>query len=163
MNETPSTSPAPWEAATLGDFQPDPRPREEERAAFIRGLRELADYIEVTPAFPLPAAHNVMAFAEGNIDAQRATLVELARSGGRWEKNASDSYFELSRRFGSIPVVVMADHESVCVRKVVGQRITHKPDPAAVAELPKVPVVVDEVEWVCPPSLLALDVEEPGA
>jgi hypothetical protein len=130
----------------------------------IRGLRELADWLEAHPEAQQTASYGIT-LNHPCKDAEE--LVRLARSlGGRWDKNeSSDCYFTLTRRFGpTVQYDLYVAREAVCTKRLVGTktRTIEGPDPEDVAALPKVlqTVVEEEFEWDCPPSLVALAASE---
>src|SRR4051812_6452849 len=83
------------------------------RAASIRGLRELADFLEAHQVVPLPVLYGMNAFASN-----RAELAAAARVGG-WRKEYRDNWFTLERQFsGDVNLEVNIERSTVC-RKVV--------------------------------------------
>lgn len=111
-------------------------PRDEAVAA----LRAAADLIE---KLPFEKSWFVQANTYGLAAEQ---LVEAARLGGKWEKDASDDLFELSQGI----VELHADREKVCRAVPTGRKTTvEKVVVPAVTE----EVEVDEIEWVCQPLL----------
>jgi hypothetical protein len=148
--DTPSAETAPAEV--------DPR------AAFTRGLREIADFLDAHPDVPLPYLES-SAHSGGELrpslpiylwgDDQREQLAAIAREMGRAEKSANDrtKQFYVYRTFGGIDLVAAADRDTVCERVVVAtEQVTKEvPDPEALAAVPTVTVVetVETVEWRC--------------
>jgi hypothetical protein len=113
----------------------------EHRAAEIRGLRELADFLEQHPAVPIPMLDGQNAFVTS-----RDELAAIARAGS-WEKLWLDQWFVLIRQFsGSVTLHVNAERSTVCRKVVTGTKT-----------LPATPErEVETYEWVCDePSLLA--------
>src|SRR4051812_4960505 len=106
----------------------------EEREAFIQGLRQFADFLERTPAAPLPT-RTMNAYVES-----KEALVAVAKSGS-FEKAVLDYWFMLRKRFGPISYELNIEREKVCERRVVGTR----EEPAKTVEI---------VEWECAESLL---------
>jgi hypothetical protein len=113
-----------------------------ERAAYVQGLRELADFVEAHPDLPVPfsGSHNVFL-------ADKADVVALARAaGGRWEKGADPNYFYLKVRFaGGHTYDLNVDRERICRKVVTGTRTV----PATPAH------DVEEFHWICDEPLLA--------
>jgi hypothetical protein len=110
-----------------------------ERAAAIRGLRDLADFLEAHPGVPFPA-YNVL---NANVD----TKDEIARIARlcSWEKDFNGEFFSLRKRFGGeLMLDVYTSRDQVCRRVVKGTKT-----------LPAVPErTVEDVEWVCDDALL---------
>lgn len=82
----------------------------EERARFIAGLRELADYLAVHPSIPVPDYPRIMAHADGSDDERRQAVDQAAP-----ELNAEASeilpgsgHYTASRYFGPIEYGVLA-------------------------------------------------------
>lgn len=141
---------------------PDPR------AEYIRGLREIADWLEAHPEVQLPylkttqtGAHEdtLEIYLVGND--QKAQLATIARAMGKAEKVTIDSLqrFNLVRRFAGIAVVAVANREEVCEKRVLRTETVTEvvPDPEYMAAAPLVEreKVKEVVKWVCPPSILA--------
>lgn len=130
---------------------------QDERAATIAGLRAAADFFEATPDAPLPYSINL-----GLHLFTREEFVSAVRALGKARKNFSTGYAEAKREFGGrVEIRYQAYREQVCERIVVGtkQVETEKPDPEAIAALPKVKRVetVEEVEWRCEPLLAPVE------
>lgn len=149
----------PWALVEPTPAEPVDEP-ESERAAYTRGLREIADWYDAHPEVPMPYHTSVQT---GKLEAtfdiylngadQRARLSTIARAMGQFDKVPDGDLFRVVRRFGGIAVTAQAQRDEVCERIVVG---THEvtelvPDPEAVAALPTVAVtkVVEDVRWEC--------------
>ena len=151
---------APW------DTEPtDPGAAEQATAKAmiaVNGLRELADFIEQHPETHNALGYNNLAVTINHPCNSRDEIVQTRRSlGGRWDKQESEDYFTIRRSFGPLANYdLYASRRLVCEKRVVGkkERVELAPDPEAVAALPLLPRTVEEeeIEWVCPPSLLAL-------
>ena len=134
----------------------EPTPVDLKRHEYIRGLRDLADFLDERPEVDvseLDTAARVFWYVRED------ELADAARTLGRAEKTADESYVKLERRFGPHVVQAYTAHEGVCERVVVGtETVTREvPDPELVAEVPTITVTEEReiVEWRCPPSLLA--------
>jgi hypothetical protein len=115
---------------------------QKERAEFIRGLREFADFLERNREAPCPLRGMFNVFAE-----TRERFGELARLiGGRLDKVYTDTRWAvLCRRFGPIRYELNIHREMICERRVVGTKVV----PEQV-----IPTHVEEVvEWECGPML----------
>ncbi len=113
-----------------------------ERADFIRGLREFADFVEQHPDVPVPG-YEVL------IDVFPADLVATAQALSHFEKAGVGEYFVLRRWFGRIRVEWNAPRETVCRKIILGtRRVEDKLIPAHDEEI---------VEWECTEPLLAVD------
>lgn len=143
------------------EYEPVP-PAPDPRAEYIRGLREIADWLEAHPEVPLPwhktaqtgqLEYSLEIYLNG--DGQKAQLATIGRAMGKAEKVAIDSLnrFNLVRRFGGIAVVAVADREEVCTKVVTGvETVTKKvKDPTLLAAVPEVEVTeeVETYEWRC--------------
>jgi hypothetical protein len=117
------------------------------RSALIQGLRDLADALEQHPGIPEPAPVGVNIFLNDNATLQMAAIRRAI--GGTWEKQATDQFFWIRKRFGPVSLEVNAYRDQVCTRVVVGTETVEVPDPAA----PKVTVEREIVRWDCSPLL----------
>jgi hypothetical protein len=121
----------------------------DEQTAYVEGLRGLADFLELRPELiPINYVslwHFVAADQFGT----------LAQTMGGSTKTASDKYLGLDRKFGPHSLNLRVEREEVCERVVTGTEIVEIDDPDA-PPVPKITVERDKVEWVCPPSFLAL-------
>lgn len=139
------------------------------RAAYIQGLRQLADVLERNPGIRLPLSadmpsHTTFLFhdrpdspaVQALADAARAFPCSFTKStsgeGGKW--------FDLLGRLGGpggLGVQLSAYREAVCTRVVTGTReVTKKvKDPDLLERVPEVEVTetVEDVEWRCHPLL----------
>lgn len=132
-------------------------PKTVERAEFVRGLRELADFLAAHPEIdfsPDYGTATVQWWCGGPND-----LAAAARTLGRVEKKSDDSFLSLVRHFGPHKIDAYALHSRVCERVVVRTETvaTEVPDPEALKQVPTVTVTEEReiVEWRCPESILA--------
>lgn len=91
----------------------------DERAIYVKGLRELADFIESREDVPVPCT-NVQAdiFVRAKAD-----LVNIARV-GRWQKRQVGDYMCLFVEFtGGHTFDVNIEREEVCRKVVTGKRL----------------------------------------
>ncbi len=112
----------------------------------VRGLRDLADFIEARP-------HMHIGFSPLVLNIFPDTLDEvIALQAGKLEKANNGTFFYLRKRFGGmVSIEWNKPRETVCKRVVVGTRETVKPIMEKVGE----EIVAEEiVEWQCPESLL---------
>ena len=126
-----------------------------DRAAYISGLRKLADHLEANHALPLPYNGALSVFVR-----TKAEAVAYARLMGKAEKSFTDSTaygFNLTGSIDGLNVLVYAPREEVCTRVVIGTRevVTEVPDPDALAAVPTITrtEVVEDVAWECSPLL----------
>jgi hypothetical protein len=138
--------------------EPDIHPR---HAAYVAGLREMADFVEARPDLVGPgglsgAVDITLTFDEND------RFRRLVRAMGGGDKRVSDRDFIVERHFGPHQISVRAWREAVCQRVVVGTETVTETvvEPEAFAALPRVERSVEReiVEWVCPESILS-----PGA
>jgi len=124
--------------------------REQERHdAYIRGLRELADWFERHPDLPSPHA-NTDAFLSAR-DREKALL--LVRAAGSVNKGSDDDDIILHREFGgNVRLRIYLEKKATCTRRLVGTKvIPARPETI----LPATPEREEEIfEWDCPDSLL---------
>lgn len=113
----------------------------ERRAATIRGLRELADFLEAHPVVPLPYVGSINAFVQS-----RDEMATIARAAS-WRKQWREDWFTLTREFSvDVNLEVNIERATVCRKVITGTRI----QPAQPEQ------TVETFEWVCDdPSLLA--------
>lgn len=129
-------------------------PVDTERAAYIDGLRQVADFLDQHPDVPVTAHESFMQLVPSYTDdaaAVFARAVKALASAGRVEKNDSGSYFTCTVMVGGHELSVFTDRTVVCERVVVGTEIVEIPDPAA----PKITVEQEIVEWRCGSILAA--------
>lgn len=133
-----------------------------ERAAYISGMRKLADILEAHPELELPfeghRTEMIVVPVYGG-DASKSAKRFSRLIPGRIDKEPSTSGDSMSL-IGSIDglkIRMLLNRDDVCERVVVGTRevTTSAPDPDAVAALPVVEQTVTEeiVEWRCLPIL----------
>jgi hypothetical protein len=131
----------------------------DEEQAYVDGLRELADWLEAHPAArPSFGGFDPVRLLWPCGDS-RDGLAAAARVLGRAAKSSDSKWVNVTRLFGPHQIQAYASHEAVCERVVVGTETieTEVPDPEALKNVPtiKVTETVEQVEWRCPPSLLA--------
>ena len=143
---------------------------ESERAAYTRGLREIADWLDAHPEVDLPHlgsgalpddVPSLNIYVLSWTGDARARLAAVGRAMGRFDKVVTDigpkGRMNLVRQFGGVRIVASADRDEVCRRVVVSSHEVEVevPDPSVVATVPlvKVKQLVEEVRWECPPLL----------
>lgn len=112
--------------------------QDQRRAAFVKGLRDCADFLEAHPSVPAPWSAELNVFANG-----KDAMAVVARE-ATWDKAYVGDYFALRQQFGPVRFDVNCNREVVC-RKVV--RGTHVVPAQPERE-------VEDVEWECGDSLL---------
>ena len=120
-------------------------------AETIRGLRELADWLEKRPTLP-----KFLSISTACIDAlcSRAELADYARMFGACDKRAESDFFIIEKHFsGGVSINAHGARRAVCEKVVIGTRtIPAMPE----RTLPATEERVEEItEWRCPESLLA--------
>lgn len=122
-----------------------------DHAAFVAGLRELADFYETHPDAPLPQLPSMLTYI-ADPDQYRAAVRAL---GGDREKYATkgaaadeETYAGVTRMFGPVAHKVFTLRENVCVRRQVGTETVMEPDPNAMVAVER-PVY----EYDCTPVL----------
>lgn len=107
--------------------------------AFVKALRELADWYESHPDAPTPCAETINVFPDVS------DLASGVRHCGGFKKVHADKWFFLTRDFGGIRLEFNFSRDEVCERIVIGKRV--------------VPVQItpeheeEIVEWKCHPLL----------
>lgn len=120
----------------------------QQREGFIRGLRELATFLEAQATVPAPSWATIHIFVDKKED-----LARIARV-GRWDKVDMGDWFTLSRDFaGSIALEVSIPRAQLCRKVVTGTRL----EPAQPERK------VEEFMWVCDEPLLTIAKAEGGA
>ena len=134
-----------------------------QRAAYIKGLRALADTLEQHDELPLPARDGgriTWSFL-GDSDAREQMAVAARAIPCNWRKDMwgqEKHYFDLNGELHGLPITLGAYRDDVCERIVTGTHEETKTvkDPEALAAVPEVRVTetVEDIEWRCG-SLLA--------
>jgi hypothetical protein len=116
--------------------------QELKRVAFIQGLRDLANLLDLFPDLPVP--YSPMAIDVWADDKEE--LAVLVRGKGTWDKIAESSYMVFRKDFGHVRYDINIAREKVCEKVVVGVEII----PARPATKEQ---IVDKYEWKCLPLL----------
>jgi len=118
----------------------------ERRANRIAGMREALDFLEANPSMPMPYLGVMNVYVGEDID-----VAPLARIMKPVDKDTSNSFFMLTKKFGVQNLVVNWSREAVCERVVVSTRLI----PGEYVAAHTIPARTEEtVEWVCPDSIL---------
>lgn len=147
--------------------------REDQRAAYAKGLRQLADVLEASPeAVPLPYEGNssrITFHFLGGAD-PRGDMAAAARAiPCDWRKRTTEhdsgaAYFRLQGELHGLKLELVAFREAVCERVVTGTREIEVEEEVRPAETRKVVKQVETVKWVCHPVLAsAPQPESPAA
>lgn len=136
------------------------------RAAFVGGLRDLADWYDKHPDFDLPyelenanAAHpfTVGVFKDhmGGPDTTAVRFADAVRQlGGARSKDPSDGYMRVTREFGpGVALEVWVMRDEVCEAVVVGTETVVVNEVVRPAVTKSVETQRDIVEWRCAPVL----------
>jgi hypothetical protein len=125
---------------------------------FIDGLRDIADWFEDHPHYiTISFGQDFYLSCVG--DDAAAKLVALSRELGKVDKSAVGAIYEIARKFGPHKISGNASRGSVCEKIVTKTtKVVVVPDPVLLAAVPTVSQTeeVEEVEWKCPDSLLAI-------
>jgi hypothetical protein len=144
------------------------REARERRENLIRGLRELADWLERRPQVEIDMGwsdsavvelgFHVSCYSEEVSEQKKDEFVQAVRNMGGGDKNTSSYQFEVARKFGegTVKYSVTTPREAVCTKRVISKTTVREmvPDYSNVPKVEK-ERVVEEVEWTCPDSLLA--------
>jgi|SRR5215831_19492228 len=121
------------------------------REEIIAGLREMADWLEATPEAPVSSWMAPMVWCPSP---SKESLVALAKAAGGISKKYQNNTFELRKDFaGGVFYLADTRRENVCTKRVVGTKKVEVQDPQLLAEVPKIEVDEDIVEWDCHPLL----------
>lgn len=128
----------------------------------LRGVIEVAQWLLDHPEVPIPATlgtsnhtYWISTIDDGQLIDVPATMGELVKRIGSCDKQVSPYAFKLVKEFEHANLVIAADREQVCTPKVVGRKKVRKSVVVRPEETAYVDVEVDDIEWDCPPSLLA--------
>ena len=127
-----------------------------EIGTYTAGLRDLADWLDAHPEW-VPLGACKLFFYQPPDGNPLETLSRCARDMGTAVKETNDRSFRLVKSFGPHEFIVFTNREAVCERVVTGTRTEVQRVPVAPAAEPEYEereVTVEEVSWVCPPSLL---------
>lgn len=123
---------------------------------YARGLRDLADWVEQNAD---QLEDRELRDDLGQIFVCRLgrdEFVDAVRMLGTGDKTSDDSYFNVTRRFGPVAVQAYTPRATVCQRVVTGVRTVTRQVPDPDAPLVTVTEEVEDVDWVCEPSILKL-------
>lgn len=139
---------------------------QETRAEFVKGLRDVAAWIEANPQVPLPSpAQNgvplrisvpVLSWRDGvgDIDVPAAFAEAVKALGGTREKDAGDHYMKVTRAFGpGLELYVWTTRDEVCEAVVVGTETVEVEKVITPAVTETVTEERDVIEWRCAPVL----------
>lgn len=131
----------------------------DKQQAYIKGLRDIADWCEAHPDYaPGRDGGGVNVNIPGILT--KEDLVRAGRAmGGTLEKNVTDSFFWLDKKFGPHTLSAPVWRDQVCERVVtVTEEEVAEPDPEVLATVPTITRTVqrETVEWICPDSVIAL-------
>lgn len=144
-------------------MSPSISPQVDKRAAYVKGLRALADILEAHPELELPysgSKDSPLSFIPyGSANRTQAGLFARLIP-GTVAKQPRGEAVDLIGSVHGLHVCLIATRDEVCERIVVGTREVEieEPDPVALAKVPTVKrtEVVEDVEWRCG-SILAAD------
>lgn len=128
----------------------------EERAAYVAGLRQLADILDAHPEVPLPydGDSDEITFHFLSGEDPRAEMAAAARAlPCTWRKDASDDYFDLFGALAGLKVRLVAFRAQVCTRRVTGTEEREVEEIVTPAVKQVVRKQVEVVEWTCHPIL----------
>ncbi len=114
------------------------------RAEKIESMRKVLEFLEENPIIPLPWFGTFYSHPESD-----ENLKDITRTMSPCDKEVSNSFYKLTREFGSVSLIAAFNREDVCEKKVVRtETVPAQLVPAFEREI---------VEWECPPSLLGRD------
>jgi hypothetical protein len=132
--------------------QAELRRQAEARAAWIQGLRDIADLFESKTEIPLPYNQWYNVWISSNDDTKEK-MATIAKALAPCKKEYEGTDFSISRQFGPHHLSFNTSRDNVCERVVTGkQMVEARPS----VYYPEVPAhEEDVVEWVCSPLLAA--------
>lgn len=117
------------------------------RIEIINGIRAMLDWLESHEEVPIPNGfEDIQIYPDG-----KENLLKVARAMGSFKKSSDESFFHVTKDFGSIKVRASEWRNQVCTRKQVGIRKIEERVPTAY-EIQEKEVPVYEYE--CPETLL---------
>ena len=126
--------------------------------ATVKGLRDLADFLEKNPWIKAPYLGAVLVYVGAG------EVSQAARSLGTFDKEFTDDFLNMNKSFGPVRLQVYTNRANVCRKVKTGTKIVTKKviDPSYLAANNGLPMVevkeeVPVYEFVCPPSLLDFD------
>lgn len=131
---------------------------DDQRAAYISGLRKFANILEAKPEVPLPfygssdGAPVIISFGSDEGARDRLTAARQA-VGGQWNKTVDDKWLNLSRALDGFHIQLYAHRDAVCTRRVVGTEAKEVEEEVTPAVTRRVTKEVDVIEWDCDPLL----------
>jgi len=117
---------------------------EKKRQRTIDDMRDFLDFIEANPIVPMPYFGSVNAYPQGGVD-----IKDVVKALGNVKKSTMPSFFTVTRNFGNLTFGVNFSRSDVCERKVVGTKVI----PERIIQEYEIEII----DWICPPSLLAMD------
>jgi hypothetical protein len=130
-----------------------------ERAQYIAGLRQIADFYDAHPEVPTPSDNHTNYAVNTDEDARN-----LAKALGTFKKEYSEDMFTMSKTFGSVQARFVFYRKAICKAKVVGVKTIEAEFVPAVEAYTRPARTVDIIEWDCgsllDPSVVPVDKEK---
>ena len=155
-------------SAALGKFKSESEYLVDDRAAIVKGLRDMAMFFESNTEVPLPSHISVYVhmwngyWGEDSEKIRQSNellkerLTKVAKALKVFEKIHTDYNFKLKKKFSEkVTLEVSTVKESICTKRVVGTKLQEVEVYPTDIKPAKVTKLVDIVEWDCPPSLLS--------
>jgi len=125
---------------------------------WVKGLRDLADFVEANPEWLLWNSNALRVYSSGNAN----EVADTARRLGSFEKRPSGSTFDMVKHFGPHELNRFFPRDAVCRKVVTGTRkvVEQRPHPdftPVTVPMVAVEVEVEDFEYICPESLLNFD------
>lgn len=126
----------------------------EHQLAYVKGLRDLADYLERHPEIPCRMHEQIDVFVH-----EKDEMAALARKLAPIEKRYCGNYLMLQKKFGPICLEINIFRDKVC-RKIETRKTVTKPKYVLVEGETE---TVEEVEtsWECTEPLLSTTESQP--
>jgi len=120
----------------------------------IQGLRELATFFEENSEAQMPSDQTFWLFVT-----TPEKLAAAAKTLGHATKSTDGNYYIVKRTFGFVTLEYLLNRGQVCKSEVIGKKkikVKKVITPMIPAVTVEVEEEVDDVQWTCPESLLAL-------
>lgn len=131
----------------------------DKRAAYVAGLRQLADALDAHPEIPLPwygaesRSPVIIGFHGADEDVRKRMAAAVRAMPSCWSKDPDEKWLNLNGQLAGLHVQLYASRDAVCTRRVVGTEEREVEEEVRPAETRKVRKQVDVVEWDCGPIL----------
>jgi hypothetical protein len=111
---------------------------------YAKGLRELADFVELHPEFGEPYQYEFNLFGEG-----KDALSKFVGASGTVKKDTDDNFFFVTKKFsGKVRLNFNVRHENICEKVEIGRKIVPAHEEMIVPAQPEHEEI--QYAWKCP-------------